>query len=75
MFKVLLYGFSKCRHNNIPDLVNNQELYHVLFCCILGTLKFYTIQYKTAQVSKFSKMSLGQGTQFKTCKAFIIFFF
>ena len=38
-------------------------------------LKFYTIQDKTAQVLKFSKVSLGQGTQYKTCWAFYIIFF
>ena len=39
-----------------------------MFCIVDYWLpKVYTIQDKTAQVLKFSKVSLGQGTQYKTC--------
>ena len=38
-----------------------------MFCIVDYWLKFYTIQDKTAEVLKFSKESLGQGTQYKTC--------
>ena len=46
-----------------------------MFCIVEYWLKFYTIQDKTAQVLKFSKVSLGQDKQYKTCQAFILIFF
>ena len=43
----------------MPDLFNNQEC--TMFCIVdyWFLLKFYTVQDKTAQVLKFSKVSLG----------------
>ena len=66
MFKVLLYSFSMCRHKlyQILSITKNVPCFVLL---ILVTLKFYTIQDKTAKVLKFLKVSLGQGTQYKTC--------
>ena len=72
MFKVLLNSFQ-CVGTNYTRSVNNQEC--TMFCIVDYWLKFYTIQDKTAQVLKFLKVSLGQGTQYKICQAFILFFF
>ena len=66
MFKVLLYSFSVCRHKlyQILSIIKNVPCFVLL---ITGYFKVLYYTGQNAQVLKFSKVSLGQGTQYKTC--------
>ena len=68
VFKILCLKFCfivfQCVSTNYTRSCQYSRMYHGLYCWLLLTLKFYTIQDKTAQVLKFSKVSLGQGTQY-----------
>ena len=66
MFKVLLYSFSVCRLklDQILSINKNVPCFVLL---ITGYFKVLYYKGPNAQVFKFSKVSLGQGTQYKTC--------